>query len=156
MDIAIREAVPGDIDALKTFHDLFMEHHARCDDRFALRSGEPDRWRERICAAVEDAETLVLVAEESGQYVGCAYTLIKPGGPDFGPEKIGYLCDVFVVPEYRRHGLARRFLSLSQDWLRRRGIHTIEASWAVGCLEARGTWPGLGFVPMSVSGRLEF
>lgn len=156
MDISIREAVGKDLDTLVRFHGLFMEHHVGCDERFTLRSGEQEKWRERISAAVEDADALVLVAAEDTDLVGCAYTLIRPGAMDFGPDRIGYLCDVFVEPRYRRNGIARRFLSSSQSWLREREIHTIEASWAVGSDEAQCTWPSLGLTPISIRGKMEF
>jgi GNAT superfamily N-acetyltransferase len=156
MEISIREAVADDLDALIRLHGLFMEHHVACDDRFTLRSGVTEKWRERISAAVDDPETLVLVAVEGTDFVGCAYTLIRPGAMDFGPDRIGYLCDVFVEPRYRRNGIARRFLSASQSWLREREIHTIEASWAVGSDEAQCTWPSLGLTPISIRGKMEF
>ena len=155
-EITIREAVAGDVDALVRLHALFMDHHADRDPRFKVRPGASGAWRERLAAAVDDPETLVPVAVVGSDCVGCAFTLIRPGAMDFGPERIGYLCDVFVEPEFRRRGLARRFLDLSVDWLRERDIHTVEASWAIGSREARSTWPRLGFVPMSTSGRLEF
>jgi len=156
MEISIREAVANDLDTLIRFHALFMEYHVTCDDRFSLRSGVTEKWRERISAAVDDPETLVLVAAEGTDLVGCAYTLIRPGAMDFGPDRTGYLCDVFVEPGYRRNGIAHRFLSSSQSWLRKREIHAIEASWAVGADEAQCTWPSLGFAPISVSGNMEF
>lgn len=156
METTIREAVAGDLDTLIRFHTLFMEHHSAGDDRFALRSGVKETWHERISAAVDDPETLVLVAAAGTGIIGCAYTLIKPGAMDFGPDRIGFLCDVFVEPGYRRYGIARRFLSSSISWLRMREIHTIEASWAVHSEEAQFTWPSLGFAPISISGRMEF
>jgi len=156
MDIVIREAVADDLEPLIRLHDLFMAHHAARDDRFALRPGAPDAWYERIAAAVADPDVLVLLAEADHAPVGCAYTLIRPGALDFGPVRIGYLCDVFVAPACRRRGIARRFLASTRTWLLGRGIQTIEASWAVASDEARLTWPDLGFVPLSVSGRLDF
>jgi GNAT superfamily N-acetyltransferase len=105
---------------------------------------------------LSDPETLVLVAEGNSKIIGCAYTIIKPGALDFGPEKIGYLCDVFVETDFRRLGITRRFLSSTQNWLRAREIFTIEASWSVHSEEAKNTWPALGFVPISISGQMKF
>ena len=153
MEVTIQPAIASDLENLVIFHDLFMKHHIACDERFTLRSGAEENWESIITTALDDPETLVLIAVAGKRPVGCAFTLIKPGAMDFGDERIGYLCDVYVEPEFRRHGIARRFLESSEDWLRTIGIRTLEASWAVSCREAAGTWLELGFEPLSVTGR---
>jgi len=156
MDIVVREAVEGDLEVLVLCHSRFMEHHIKADKRFALRSDAEEKWGEQIASELSNPDTLVLVAEDNSKIIGCAYILIKSGALDFGPEKIGYLCDVFVETNYRRLGIARRFLSSALNWLRMREIYTIETSWSVNSEEAKSTWPELGFIPISVSGQLQF
>ena len=156
MEILFREASNNDIEALVRCHSRFMEHHINVDKRFKLRSDAEEKWPEQIAEAVGNKDTLVLIAEVDKTIVGCAYIIIKSGALDFGPEKIGYLCDVFVERGYRRNGIAKRFLSLSLKWLREKGIHTIEASWSVYSAEAKSTWPLLGFEPISMSGQMKF
>lgn len=156
MDTVVREAVISDVEALIECHNRFMNHHITGDKRFTLRAGAKAKWGGQISDALKDPDTLVLVAENKAIVVGCAYTIIKSGALDFGPEKIGYLCDVYVDPDYRRQGIAKRFLTTTQNWLQERGITTIEASWSVHSTEAQKTWPSLGFKPLSISGQLEF
>ena len=156
MDIVIREATDDDLEALIICHKRFMEHHIKNDVRFMLRNGAQDNWAAQIISEVKDSNKLVLVAQDNLEIVGCAYVIIKPGALDFGPEKIGYICDVYVDKGYRRLGIAKRFLLTAQDWLKNRGIHTIEASWSVHSEEAKKTWPTLGFVPISISGQMQF
>lgn len=156
MEYEIKEAVSGDLEALILCHSRFMQHHISIDRRFALKSGAEDKWGKQISEAIGHPDTLVLVAKKGSAVVGCAYTIIKSGSADFGPDKIGYLCDVYVEPEHRRKGVARRFLSAAKTWLQGKGIHIIEASWSVKSTEAVNTWPSLGFKPLSVSGQLGF
>ncbi|MBU1071627.1 GNAT family N-acetyltransferase [bacterium] len=153
MEIRIRSATEADLDTLVEFHRLFMAHHATGDARFALRPGAADGWRAEIARALADPDVLALVAEAAGEPVGCAFTLLKPGARDFGDERIGYLCDVYVVPAWRRSGVARKLLARTENWLQDRGIGTLEASWALGSREAADSWPALGFAPLSVTGR---
>jgi len=153
--IAIREAVTEDLQALVLMHGLFMEHHVACDERFAVRPGVRETWPGRISAAMDNPEALVLVAAAGSRIVGCAYTFLRPGALDYGPEKVGFLCSVFVDPGSRRQGIARGFLSSSEEWLREKGIRTLEVSWAVRSEEARSTWTSLGIEPVAVSGRME-
>ena len=155
MDIVIREAKCDDLEALINCHSLFMEHHVANDLRFTLRPGASDKWEEQIISAIKDQDTIVLVAQQKLKIVGCAYVIIKSGASDFGPEKIGYICDVYVDKSYRRSGIAKRFLSRAKDWLKQREINTIEASWSVHSEEAKQTWPALGFAPISISGQLK-
>jgi hypothetical protein len=46
MDIIVREAVQGDLEALVLCHSRFMEHHISVDKRFTLRSNARDKWEE--------------------------------------------------------------------------------------------------------------
>lgn len=156
MDIIIREASDSDLEALVLCHSRFMEHHIIGDERFSLRAKASEKWSGQIAAELHNSDSLVLVAEDNSKIVGCAYILIKSGALDFGPEKIGYICDVFIEADYRRLGIARRFLSYGLNWLRTRKIFTIEASWSIHSEEAKSTWPALGFVPISVSGQMQF
>ena len=156
MDIVIREAKEDDLQELIICHKHFMDHHIANDVRFTLRVGASDKWAEQITSAIKDSNTLVLVAKDKTKIIGCTYIIIKSGALDFGPEKIGFICDVYVDKSYRRLGIAKRFLSKAQDWLKLREIYTIEASWSVHSEEAKNTWPALGFVPISISGQMQF
>ena len=156
MPTAIREAAISDIEALVLCHARFMDHHIAGDRRFSLKAGAEDKWSELISEAVKNPDDLVLVADDKGLIVGCAYVIIKSGALDFGPDKIGYLCDVYVYPEYRHQGIARSFLTAAQKWLIEKDIHIIEANWSVHSAKAQKTWLSLGFLPFSTTGQLEF
>ena len=151
----LRLALPEDLDTLLRLHERFVDHHRICDDRFTPHAAAPDGWRERIADALEDPDVLAMLVEVAGEPVGCAYVVIRPGTPDVDPEPVGYLCDVYVAPEQRRRGLARTMLVEARAWLRERGVATLETSWAVNAPEAGATWPALGFVPLSTTGRME-
>lgn len=155
MDVVIREAKDDDLQALIECHSFFMEHHIANDIRFTLRVGASDKWEDQIISAIKDPDTYVLVAQQKSKVIGCAYVIIKLGASDFGSEKIGYICDVYVEKNYRRMGIAKRFLSKAINWLKQREIDTIEASWSVHSEEAKKTWPSLGFVPISINGQLK-
>jgi ribosomal protein S18 acetylase RimI-like enzyme len=154
--IAIREATNNDIEALIRCHARFMDHHTAVDKRFSLKPGAEDKWSEQISEAVNNTDSLVLVADDKGFIAGCAYVIIKAGAPDFGHDETGYLCDVYVYPDYRRKGIARSFLTAAKKWLIEKDIHTIEANWSVYSSEAQKTWSALGFNPFSTTGQLEF
>lgn len=156
MDYIVREAADDDIEALIRCHKNFMEHHINIDKRFTLRDGVEENWKEQILNSIQDPETLVLVAESEKIIAGCSYTIIKKGAADFGPEKIGYFCDAYVEPDFRRQGIARQFILTSEKWLQGKGINTIELCWSVHCVEAQNTWRALGFAPLSITGRIEF
>lgn len=156
MDFIIRKAAESDIEALVRCHKSFMEHHINVDERFTLRSGADKKWEEQILNSLKDTDTLILVAESDSIIAGCAYTIVKKGAEDFGSEKIGYMCDIYVEPDFRRQGIARQFLETAKKWLKERDINTIELSWAVRCVEAQNTWRALGFIPLSISGQMEF
>ncbi len=38
------------------------------------------------------------------------------------PRRYGWIMDVYVLPEYRKHGHARRLTEATLDWLRGKGV----------------------------------
>jgi ribosomal protein S18 acetylase RimI-like enzyme len=104
------------------------------------RSFEP--WVRKMIAA---GKYLGWVAEQDGRAAASAGLLILDWPPHpFDPagEQRGYILNVFVEPEFRRQGLARRLTQLCVDEAQRRGIRVVvlHASDA-----GRPVYEGMGF-----------
>ena len=64
----------------------------------------------------------VALAEEAGQPVGFAQCGLRHDyveGTSGSP--VGYLEGIYVTPEYRRQGVARKLLALCEKWAREKG-----------------------------------
>jgi len=55
-----------------------------------------------------------------------------------------YLCDVYVLEEHRRHGLAKAMLALTLRHPKLQGLRT----WSLRTRDAHGLYAGLGFKPV--------
>lgn len=89
-----------------------------------------------------------LVCDATGEPVAGAGLDIREGAPlpgDFDTRR-GYIMNVYVQPEHRRRGLARRLLLTLLEWCRANGLRglSLHASEA-----GRSLYTALGFAPSS-------
>jgi aminoglycoside 6'-N-acetyltransferase I len=67
-----------------------------------------------LCAAV-------MAENRSGDVVGFADLSIRDDLPELEGKRTGYVEGLFVSPELRHNGIARKLLRASRDWTRRQG-----------------------------------
>jgi GNAT superfamily N-acetyltransferase len=86
--------------------------------------------------------------QEDGRIVATAGALIRDDFPSFTfkARRYGWVMDVYVIPEYRRRGLARRLTGHALAWLREKGIVVIRLSASDEARKA-GLYEQLGFSP---------
>ena len=70
-------------------------------------------------------------------WVGVTSTLVDPW--------CGYIKNLYVVPERRRQGWARRLLEHAERWLASRGVSRVELDCTVGNEGARGLYESVGY-----------
>lgn len=102
-------------------------------------------WRSMFLAVVKRKMAQGLqryyVAEASGKIVGTAGAQI--GEAFFGAIR-GYIEGVYVVPAFRRRGVASRLMRECIEWLRPMGCDSVRLQSTV---EGRPLYESLGFVP---------
>ncbi len=140
----IRRATPADARAMS---DMRM--------RMFVDMGKPDdqRTREMVAAfvqwvsdAIERGTYLGWVVEDGKDIVASAGMLLiewPPNRRDLKPQR-GYVMNVFVKPEHRRRGLARRMMDavLAEARVREIRVTVLHASPAGrGLYEQLGYWP---------------
>ncbi len=112
MDITIREATPEDLSGLTGLATEFSRQHSR------MMGGNLDRPKSEIFPLVED----YLKNEHSGYVVAC-----DERGRLFGYRKWEYrdefyfTMEMYVVPDERRHGVAKEMIKFFEDWVLSRG-----------------------------------
>ena len=126
-DVSIRPLREGDYPAadvlLCELHRLHAE--ARPDlYRPAMHpySGEEFRY------LVADAETLSLAAEVGGHFAGLCIAMLRLSSksPAMVPERIAYVEDLCVHPDFRRAGVGRLLFERVEDLARERGAKRLE------------------------------
>lgn len=140
----IRPARPDEFDVASEFwvamrRDLDMPDEDLAQD-----------WKARAIAYFTrrhaSGELCWFLARERSRVVASAAGFLLDGYPSeiCVNRKVGYVAGVYVLPQFRRRGLARAVTKAAVDWL-----------WSIGCTrvrlhaadEARAIYEAMGFVP---------
>jgi len=147
LDAVIRAATPADATVWesmrrKLWPDGAADHGPEIDAFFA------GHLFKDLCA--------VLVAESrSGDILGFAELSIRNDLPELEGKKIGYVEGLFVSPELRHNGIARKLLRASQDWARQQGCLAFASDRADRIVIDRSFGPGeTAQFPSSIDPRL--
>lgn len=87
----------------------------------------------------------VYICYENEKPVGMIEGQIKIGGPLSGLGKLGHTAHLFVKPEYRRAGLAKKMYQIQQSWFLSKGISNETLEVVCGNRVACGFWSAMGF-----------
>lgn len=146
----VRPAVEADLNAIVELWFELMEHHRQISERFWQPA--PDA-AEKMAAWLRESlgnpSRCLLVAELQGQVVGFIHGQITGGPPPVTPRRDGEITDLYVVPAFRRQGLARALVEALSGWFAEQGAEKVILSAAVDNAEAEGFWRALGFEPVT-------
>lgn len=151
-DIILRPATPADQEALGRLGALLVAvHHGFDAARFmAPGPGTARGYGSYLVSQLEEADVVVLVAEETGEVVGYTYSGVE--GTDYmalrGPAGVVY--DLVVDPDRRRRGLGGRLLRETLDRLVARGAPRVVLSTAHSNEAAQRLFAATGFRPTMI------
>lgn len=141
----IRKAKPQDIEQLTKFGLILLKQHSDLDPYFAPTDAVDKVYRKFLEGCLYSEDGLVLVAENNGELVGYAAGEIQARSPIFMIDKNGYINDVFVLKEFRKHGIAKKFLIELKEWFESKGIEYVELSVHAANEIGKKTWTKFGF-----------
>ena len=92
-------------------------------------SEEPwnEQWNQeravrRVQAILGNYQSIGLVAEEDGVIVGGLLGFVDP----YADEDFFYVSEIFVVPEYKKHGIGRNLLKELEEEIKKQGISVVQ------------------------------
>ncbi len=89
---------------------------------------------------------LVLVAQDE-DIVGYLTCSIKDQPLSWEIEKIGHIGVVYVIPAYRRRGIAAALVKEALKWLKERKVEYVDLNVDVRNAAAFAAWTAMGFKP---------
>ena len=145
MDIRIREGRRGDHDLIwrETMGTVWNDIPE--GERQGLDSARLEaHFRPHAKQVIDSPENAVFVAEgPSGQVLG--YTIVGAATTMLTPTPFGFVYDMWVAPDARRQGVARRLLERASDWGRARGYRKLKLEVAATNAAARALYGSNGF-----------
>lgn len=141
----IRCVRPDEVAAFKAFRlRALADAPDAFSDTYAAAVARPERaWSERVAENAAGTVSVMLVAADPATdawlgMTGCVF--------EDDPTE-ATVVSVWVAPEARRRGLARRLLAAATAWARSRGADRLVLWVTESNAEARALYAGAGFTP---------
>jgi len=144
----IRDMEPADADCVAGFMTELNRLEARISaDRDPSEQAGKDHF-EYLCGEIKSLGGFCLVADLDEKLLGCLLA-VPESMPGFfvKPEcrEYGEIHDIYVVPEARGKGLARKLINEAEDRFRKKGFKQVGLYSLAGNRHAIGTYERLGF-----------
>lgn len=141
----IRKAVPGDVEEIVGLNRLLNKHHVALDSMWVGGDLVDTSFKNRLEEDLNNPSSLHLVAEDNGKLVGWFEGGIQETLPYFTERKIGHIRSAYVLPEFRKQGVAKAGIAMLLSWFKENEIKLAELSVASENQEAVEAWEKLGF-----------
>jgi ribosomal protein S18 acetylase RimI-like enzyme len=137
MTLAIRRATLDDLDTVARLFDLYRVFYGKPSD--------PALAREFIQARLTRGESVILLAQLDREAVG--FTQLYPAFSSVSATQVWVLNDLLVLPEARRHGVARALLTAAADFARDEGALRLELETDHDNVTAQALYHAMGWTP---------
>lgn len=155
MRAIIRPVSIGEIEEILPLWQEAMSHHARIIPFFQPAVDGAAAWRRHTAVAMAKGEGALFAAWSDGEAVAFICGLIHSHAPVFAPGRIGYISDLYVRADCRRHGLGRLLFLTLRDWFMIQGADALDLQAYLANAEAKAFWEAMGFTGYAVRMRYE-
>jgi len=146
-DVIIRRAEPRDAEPLGRLGAMLMRTHYAFDAlRFlAPRPGVEQGYAAFLASRLDSLDDCVFVAERDGAIAGYVFAALEPMSWKELRGPAGFIHDLAVVEEERRHGIATMLMDAAEAWLREHGAPRVLLGTAAPNHAAQALFRRLGF-----------
>jgi len=144
--VTVRRAEARDMAFVVELWKSMSEELARCDERYALRPDAEIMWARWAGQRLRDADSCLLVAESGGEYIGYLLAHADEAQPIFAQRRHATITDLYVAPQHRRKGIARRLAEGAIEFFKKRGIQHARMNVLAKNAAARAFAEKMGFV----------
>lgn len=135
--IDIKRAVPSDVDALAVLFDAYRQFYRQPSDVPAARAFLAERLRRE--------ESVIFFAVAGDDMLG--FTQLYPSFSSVSLRRLWVLNDLYVRPEGRRGGVAKRLLERARQWAVQTGAKGLALATAPDNAAARALYESSGWRP---------
>ncbi|HEY6140374.1 MAG TPA: GNAT family N-acetyltransferase [Thermoanaerobaculia bacterium] len=143
----IRRAEPRDAGPLGRLGAMLMRTHYAFDAlRFlAPHAGVEQGYATFLASRLDSPDDCVFVAERGGAIAGYVFAALEPMSWKELRGPAGFIHDLAVVEEERRHGIATMLMDAAEAWLREHGAPRVLLGTAAPNHAAQALFRRLGF-----------
>lgn len=144
----IRAATAADVPAVLPMVAAICAHHERLDpSRFGMLPDVVQRYERWLPQRANDPRSVFLVADvgEPPRVAGFIVATTEANIPIYQLTEFAYLHDVWVEPEFRRHGIAKALVEEACGRFRAMGVRQTRLETAYANEEARRMCIAAGF-----------
>jgi len=125
--VIIRSAKETDLINLQSIFREENKFHTILEPEF-IRDTEDVLRPQELKEIIEDDHTILLVAESNFKIVGAIIVSIKRISGERWKHnyKAGFVEDIIILPNYQEKGIGRLLLKNSEEWLKSKGIQSVE------------------------------
>ena len=145
MDVKIREAKEEDLGKVAKMQKQLMEHHRAIDKYYSVNKAASSLFLEHIRKIIETGDGAVFVAEDKNKIIGYLKVRLNSRSPVYKEIMVGCIDDAFVIPECRGHGVNKKLVAAGINWLKARGVKTVELVCFSKNKMAVNAWTDSGF-----------
>jgi ribosomal protein S18 acetylase RimI-like enzyme len=153
----ITQATEQDFEAVSELFRGLDAHHARLLPERVKAAAELPRSRAEFIAYITGDEKVMLLARDADAVIGFANLAIYEIAETASRvgRKFAHLDNLYVVPEYRRAGVATTLIRESKHWCAQRGVTKMELQVYNANNTALALYESLGFQPYLTRMELE-
>jgi ribosomal protein S18 acetylase RimI-like enzyme len=133
----VRQAGPGDVDAVAPLFDAYRQ--------FYRQPSDPALARAFLAERLERGESVVFVAERDGRAVGFVQLYPLFSSTAARPRRLWLLNDLFVAPEARGGGVGRALMDRARRLAEETGAAGLELATARTNTGAQRLYESLGY-----------
>ncbi|MBW2977632.1 GNAT family N-acetyltransferase [Candidatus Woesearchaeota archaeon] len=143
----IRKAKKEDIPEIKKLVIKLFSTWAKIDpadklDRSWFKKSKSNKFYNSL---LKNKDKLLLVAEEDKTLIGYLLLETQFRDPFLEGNRIGYVSELFVLPEYRKKGISKELLKKSNEWFKKKKFKWLVVSTHSRDKPAIQFWKRKGF-----------
>lgn len=144
--IVVRRAREEDIDDLIVMIERFYRFNEEFDPAWSTKPETRLVAKELASKYIGDPSSVVLVAQIDERIVGFVRAEVREN-PILENGRLGVIVELYVHPQYRRRGVARRLVEEASKELARKGVNVVGAEFPSANKIAETFYESLGFRP---------
>ena len=144
--IVVKKAGLNDIDDLLVMIEKFYRFNEEFDPAWSVKEEARSAARELALKYIRDPSSVVLVAQIEGKTIGFIRAEIREN-PILENGRLGIIVELYVHPQYRRRGVAKRLVEEASKELASRGVNVVGAEFPAANSIAKAFYENLGFRP---------